>query len=109
MRHYHVPTEPIVRRSPGARTPDEVGRLRPMQEHTTEGESPHDSTEECRTPATHVEVRAPVHETDVDVSAIGDLVKLSLRSDAVNQIVHLGEEDARSLVNEVEAALGGLE
>jgi hypothetical protein len=61
-----------------------------MQEHTAEGESPHDST-------------------DVDVSAIGDLVKLSLRSDSVNQIVVLDEDDARSLVDEVEAAVDRLE
>lgn len=80
-----------------------------MQEHTAEGESPHDSTDECDTPATHVELRAPVHETDVDVSAIGDLVKLSLRSDSVNQIVVLDEADARSLVDEVEAAVDRLE
>jgi hypothetical protein len=80
-----------------------------MQEHTAEGESPHDSTEECGTPATHVELRAPVHETDVEVSAIGDLVKLSLRSDAVNQIIVLDEEDARALISEVEAAADRLE
>lgn len=66
-------------------------------------------TDDCETPATHVELRAPVHEATVAAEATGGLVVVSVRSDAISQRLVLDQDDARRLVDELEAAADEIE
>ncbi|AXG11658.1 hypothetical protein [Haloplanus rubicundus] len=66
-------------------------------------------TDDCGTPATHVELQAPVHEATVAAEAAEDLVVVSIRSDALSQCVVLDRDDARRVVNEIEAAVDELD
>ena len=91
---------------PGARTPDEVGRLRPMSTDNSEGKSPHDTEETTAQPSTAA-------DDSPDWEAVGrtlardrlEAVAFDLR-EAFFTAAHddLDAEDLRDLFDELEAA-----